>query len=88
MSPTPAPSATNATLVYTVSPGATIGAITDPIFGNCVAAGNTVNCGPTNLPDGTNATLQIPVTPTTSGSNTHTVNVTSDAGLLSRQQHR
>ena len=70
--------ATNATLVYTVSPDATIGTITDPIFGNCVATGNTVNCGPTDLSDSTNATLQIPVTPTTSGSNTHTVNVTSD----------
>ena len=69
--------ATNATLIYTVSPGATINSVSGTGSGSCVINGNTLNCGPTNVPNNFNQTWTVNITPTIAGPNTHTVNVAS-----------
>lgn len=69
--------ATNATLIYTVSPGATINSFSNEGPFTCTINGNTLNCGPTNISDSFSQTLTVNITPTTAGPNTHTVNVAS-----------
>lgn len=70
--------ATNATLIYTISPGATINSFSNESPFTCSINGNTLSCGPTDISDSFDQTLTVNITPTTAGQNTHTVNVTSD----------
>ena len=70
--------ATNTSLIYTISPGATINSVTGIGSGSCVISTNTLTCGPVDLIDGFDEIWIVNITPTTTGQNTHTVNVTSD----------